>query len=45
LNNDGVPIAAKIVTWNQLVAKTDPETGAVELNIPVAKFFKQGEAN
>ncbi|MFO0546395.1 MAG: hypothetical protein ACK5Z3_22045, partial [Pseudanabaena sp.] len=45
LNNDGVPVAAKIVTGTQLVAKTNPETGAVELNIPVAKVFKAGEAN
>lgn len=45
LNNDGIPVAAKIVTGTQLVAKTNPETGAVELNIPVAKIFKQGEVN
>jgi hypothetical protein len=45
LNNDGVPVAARIVTGTQLVAKANPETGAVELNIPVAKIFKQGEVN
>ena len=45
LDNDGIPVAAKIVTGTQLVAKSNPETGAVELNIPIAKVFKQGEVN
>jgi hypothetical protein len=27
------------------VATANPETGAVELNIPAAKVFKAGEAN
>jgi hypothetical protein len=45
LDNDGIPVAAKIVTGTQLVATSNPETGAVELNIPVAKVFKQGEVN
>lgn len=45
LNNDGIPVAAKIVTGTRLVAKSNPETGAVELNLPVAKVFKAGEVN
>lgn len=45
LNNDGEPVALKLVTGTQLVAKANPETGAVELNIPAAKVFKTGEAN
>ena len=45
LNNDGVPVAAKIVTGTRLVARANPETGAVELNVPVTKVFQQGEAN
>jgi len=45
LNNDGIPIAAKIVTGTRLIAKANPETGVVELNIPVTKVFKQGEVN
>ena len=45
LDNDGIPVAAKIVTGTQLVAKSNPETGVVELNIPVAKVFKQWEVN
>jgi len=45
LNNDGEPVAIKIVTGTQLVAKSNPETGAVELNIPAAKVYKTGEVN
>jgi hypothetical protein len=45
LNNDGEPVAIKLVTGTQLVATSNPETGAVELNIPAAKIFKTGEVN
>ncbi len=45
LSNDGQPTAIKIVTGTKLVAKTNLETGAVELNIPAAKIFQPGEAN
>lgn len=45
LDNDGVPVAAKIVTGTQLVARSNPDTGAIELNIPAAKVFKMGEVN
>lgn len=38
-------IALKLVTGSQLVATTNPETGAVEFNIPPAKVFKSGESN
>ncbi|MBD1900658.1 hypothetical protein NDI44_14975 [Trichocoleus sp. DQ-A3] len=39
----GEPVALKIVPGTQLVAKTNPETGAVEFNVPAAKVFKAGE--
>ncbi len=45
LNNDGQPVAVKIVTGTQLVAKSNPETGALELNIPAANIFKSGDVN
>lgn len=45
LNNDGLPVAVKLVTGTQLVATSNPETGLVELNIPAAKIFKTGEVN
>ncbi|MBD1923758.1 hypothetical protein H6F77_22210 [Microcoleus sp. FACHB-831] len=38
-------VAVKIVDGTQLVAKTNPQTGAVELNIPPAKVFQAGQAN
>jgi hypothetical protein len=41
----GEPVALKIVSGTQLVAKTNPETGAVEFNVPAAKVFKAGEIN
>ncbi len=41
----GEPLALKIVNGTQLVAKTNPETGAVELNVSPAKVFKAGEVN
>jgi hypothetical protein len=37
------PLALKVVPGTQLIAKTNPETGAVELNVPPAKVFKTGE--
>lgn len=45
LNNDGKPVAVKLVTGTQLVAKANSETGAVELNIPTTKVYKTGEVN
>jgi hypothetical protein len=45
LDTAGVPAVIKIVDGTQLVAKTNPETGEVELNIPPAKVFKAGEVN
>lgn len=45
LNNDGQPVAVKLVTGTQLIAKANPETGAVELNIPVTKVYKAGDVN
>lgn len=38
-------VAVKILSGTQLVAKANPETDAIELNIPPAKVFKAGEAN
>lgn len=37
------PIALKIVDGTQLVAKTNPQTGAIEFNVRPAKVFKAGE--
>ncbi len=37
------PLALKIVPGTQLIAKTNPETGALELNIRPAKIFKTSE--
>ncbi|WP_242022010.1 hypothetical protein [Microcoleus sp. FACHB-831] len=39
------PLAIKVVNGTQLVAKTNADTGAVELNITPAKVFKTGEGN
>lgn len=39
------PLALKVVSGTQLVAKTNPDTGAVEFNIEPAKVFKAGEGN
>jgi hypothetical protein len=39
------PVALKVVAGTQLVAKTNPETGAVELNVTPAKVFKAGEVS
>ncbi|MFH7029405.1 MAG: hypothetical protein ACHBN1_29445 [Heteroscytonema crispum UTEX LB 1556] len=39
------PLALKVVPGTQLIAKTNPETGAVELNVPPAKVFKTGETS
>lgn len=41
----GTPIALKIVDGTQLVIKTNPDTAAIELNIPPAQVFKTGEVN
>ncbi|BAZ37075.1 hypothetical protein NIES4101_29960 [Calothrix sp. NIES-4101] len=37
------PLALKVVPGTQLIAKTNPETGAFELNVRPAKVFKTGE--
>ena len=37
------PIAVKLVPGTQFVAKANPDTGAVELNVPPAGVFKSGE--
>jgi len=39
------PGAIKIVDGTQLVAKTNPDTSAVELNIPATQVFKAGDLN
>ena len=39
------PVAVKIVDGTQIVVKSNPETGAVELSVPPAKVFKAGDAN
>lgn len=41
----GEPVALKIVSGTQLVAKTNAETGAVEFNVSPAKVFKAGAPN
>lgn len=41
----GFPLALKFVDGTQLVAKSNPETGAVELNVSPAKVFKAGSVN
>ncbi|HLO83766.1 MAG TPA: hypothetical protein VK203_01960 [Nostocaceae cyanobacterium] len=38
-------IAVKFVDGTQSIAKTNPTTGAIELNIEPAKVFKAGEGN
>lgn len=38
-------VAVKIVDGTQLVATANPETAAVEFNVPTAKVFKSGEVN
>ncbi|MCU0543517.1 MAG: hypothetical protein MUE44_15300 [Oscillatoriaceae cyanobacterium Prado104] len=38
-------VAVKIVDGTQLVATANPETTAVEFNVPTAKAFKPGEVN
>ncbi len=38
-------VALKIVDGTQLVVTTNPETAAVEFNVPTAKVFKPGEVN
>lgn len=37
------PLVLKFVPGTQLIAQTNPQTGAIELNIPPAKIFKAGE--
>ncbi|MBE9003121.1 hypothetical protein IQ274_34400 [Nostoc sp. LEGE 12447] len=39
------PIAVKFVDGTQSIAKTNPATGAIELNVAPAKVFKAGEGN
>jgi hypothetical protein len=38
-------VAVKIVDGTQFVATANPDTAAVEFNVPTAKFFKPGDAN
>lgn len=38
------PLAFKIVDGTQLVAKTNPDTGAVEFNVSPARLFQAGES-
>jgi hypothetical protein len=39
------PIAVKFVDGTQSIAKTNPATGSIELNVAPAKVFKAGEIN
>lgn len=39
------PSALKIVDGTQLIAKSNPQTGVIELNVAPAKVFKAGEAS
>ncbi len=39
------PIAVKFVDGTQSIARTNPATGAIELNVEPAKVFKTGESN
>lgn len=41
----GGPVAVKIADGTQLVVQTNPQTAAVELNVPRTKVFKAGEVN
>ncbi|NQE33604.1 hypothetical protein E5S67_01323 [Microcoleus sp. IPMA8] len=38
-------LAVKIVDGTQFVARANPDTGAVEFNVPTAKVFQPGDAN
>jgi hypothetical protein len=38
-------LAVKIVDGTQVVARANPDTGAVEFNVPTAKVFQPGDAN
>jgi hypothetical protein len=39
------PIAVNFVDGTQSIARTNPATGAIELNVAPAKVFKAGESN
>ncbi|MBH8574237.1 hypothetical protein I8752_14665 [Nostocaceae cyanobacterium CENA369] len=39
------PLAIKVVDGTQLIAKTNPETGAIEFNVPPAKTIKVGDVS
>ncbi|BAZ50425.1 hypothetical protein NIES4103_30410 [Nostoc sp. NIES-4103] len=39
------PLAIKVVDGTQLVATTNPQTGAVEFNVAPAKVYKAGDVN
>ncbi|UBF30568.1 hypothetical protein K9N68_35925 (plasmid) [Kovacikia minuta CCNUW1] len=39
------PLAYKVLDGTQLVAKTNPDTSEIVLNVPPASVFKAGEAN
>jgi hypothetical protein len=39
------PLALKIVDGTQFIITSNPETGAIEFNIPPAQTFKAGDAN
>ena len=45
IDSAGNPVAIKIVDGTQLVVKTNPDTGEIELNVSPAKIFKTGEVN
>lgn len=39
------PVAIKFVDGTQSIVRTNPATGAIELNVPPAHVFKAGETN
>ncbi len=39
------PLALKLVPGSQLIATSNPDTGAIELNIPPLQVFKAGETS
>jgi hypothetical protein len=39
------PVAIKVADGTQVVVKTNPQTAAVEFNIPPTQFFKAGDVN
>lgn len=39
------PLALKLVPGSQLITTTNPDTGAIEFNVPPIQVFKAGETN